>query len=248
MEPVKEKSNTINVLGRSPDQEDAEPILLTALREAGFQLRMLAPKSDLQDFIAAPDAKLNLVLSPFMNPLAEWMHKHHNVPFISLHGAYKVSEIECVYLQICELLNIEWEESFEEGKKEAELLEKKAEAFQGMDYAITQMGAIDPLPLALYFADFQMRPILIHVEEFYPEDKNWRDKIVEKGYDPVICHMVNDRDDRAVLEYLCPDFYIGELELSKILGISLVQDLYGKCGYERTALLLRRMLSAYGGE
>ncbi|MEY8355200.1 nitrogenase component 1 [Lachnospiraceae bacterium 54-53] len=250
MMPSERQDNTVNILGRSPDQEDPEPELLSLLKESGFKLRLLAPGSDLGDFVSAADAGLNLVLSPFMNPLAEWMEKQFDVPYYSLHEVYEVSEIDEIYRQIGEQLKIPWQDCFEEDRQEARLLQKKAETvFQGMDYVVTQSGAIDPMPLAFYLSSFAMRPILMHIEEFYPEDKIWKQRILERGYDPIVCHLVNDQADVPVLEYLCPDYHIGELGgLNGIPGLPVVQDLYGKCGYERTALLLYRMLSSFGGD
>jgi len=92
MEQAKTRPDVINVLGRSPEEDHIPmPELLAVLGKRGFHLRMLAPKSDIEDFIAAPDARLSLVLSPYMNPLAEVMWQRYQVPFISLHEIYDAS-------------------------------------------------------------------------------------------------------------------------------------------------------------
>lgn len=243
----------INILGRSQEEEGPEPNVLTALKRFGFTLRMLAPKSELEDFKAAGNAGLNLVMSPFMNPLAEDMKKHYDIPYFSLHDIYKVEEIDEINEKIAEILNIPSKEFASEAaggnRERAVSLQEQAEGrFQGIQYIISQMGAIDPLPLAAYLAEFSMRPILMHVEEFYPGDLEWKERILNKGYDPILCHMVNDPADISVLKYLCPDFHIGTLRgFDSVCGLSFIDDLYGQCGYERTALLLERMLNALGG-
>lgn len=63
--------NVINILGRSIDEDHIPmPELLVSLKKKGFHLRMLAPRSDIKDFMEATDGKLNIIISPYMNPLA----------------------------------------------------------------------------------------------------------------------------------------------------------------------------------
>jgi nitrogenase molybdenum-iron protein alpha/beta subunit len=243
------QSDIVNILGRSPEEDHVPmPELLAVLEKRGFHLRMLAPKSDIQDFIAAPNAKLNLVLSPFMNPLAEMMWQQYQVPFVSLHETYDVLEICQLYESVAEALGISLNGEFDEAHQKAVSLQNQVkDVFYGVSYISTHIGAVMALPLTLYLTQFHMQPILLHLDEFYPDDRKWAKALNEKGYDPIICHMVNDNADISVLEHLCPDFSFGELleSTGQIPCAHYLQDLYGQIGFERTCLLLSRMLKAF---
>ncbi|WP_129598279.1 nitrogenase component 1 [Anaerophilus nitritogenes] len=249
MKRGKTRDDTINILGRSPREKHVPmPELLTALEKRGFYLRMLAPKSDVEDFIVSPDAALNLVISPFMNPLAEMMWEKFQVPFISLHETYGVSEIDHMYEAVAKSLKIRFNHEFDESRQKAITLQKQAEdVFKGKSYILTHMGAMMPLPLVLYLTKFEMKPTILHMDEFYPDDKKWAKSIKKQGYDPMICHMVNDPADRALLERIQAEISLGELlkDSSSIPCVSYLEDLYGQMGYERTAVLLSRMLKMY---
>ncbi|HWQ78078.1 MAG TPA: nitrogenase component 1 [Anaerovoracaceae bacterium] len=246
MKPQKTRSDMINILGRSPEEDHIPiPKLLTALMEKGFYLRCLAPKSDIEDFIAAPDARLSLILSPYMNPLAEVMRQKYQIPFISLHETYEVSEINDLYKSVAEILGIVWHGAFEKLRLQALSLQNRVrEAFCGTRYISTHRNALMPLPLALYLTEFQMEPLLLHIEEFYPDDRKWAKALLEKGRNPLICHMVNEQADAPVLERLQPDFSFGEIPAGtgQIPCAPYLYELYGQIGYERTVLLLDRMI------
>lgn len=239
----------VNILGRSPREEHVpEPELLQALKERGFRLRMLAPKSDIADFIDAGDARLNLVLSPYMNPLAELMKRRCGVPYISLHETYDVPGIDRLYADVAEALDIQWHDEFEAARKEAASLHERArQVFQGISYIATHQNALTPLPLALYLAELHMKPLLLHVEEFYPDDRKWAKALKGVGEDPLICHMVNEEADAKVLERMNPALSFGEIPggTGAIPCVSHLYELYGRIGYERTCLLINRMLETW---
>lgn len=247
MEPRQTRPDVVNILGRSPEEEHIPmPELMMTLVQKGFQLRFLAPKSGIDDFIAAPDARLNLILSPYMNPLAEIMKKRYGVPFVSLHETYEVSAIDGLYRSVAEALEIAWNGGFEKQREQALLLQERArEVFRGIRYIATHRNALMPLPLALYMAELHMEPLLLHLEEFYPDDRHWAKALLERGENPLLCHMVNEQADARVLERLGPDFSFGEIPAGtgKIPCVPYLYEMYGQIGYERTALLLDRMLS-----
>ena len=249
MKKGKTSPDTINILGRSPREHHVPmPGLLTALEKRGFYLRMLAPKSDIEDFIVSPDAALNIVLSPFMNPLAEMMWEKFKVPFISLHETYDVVEIDSLYETVEKSLKIRFNHEFDEAREKAIILQNQAETvFNRKNYILTQIGAMMSLPLVLYLIKFEMKPMLLHMDEFYPDDRKWAKAINEKGYDPMICHMVNNDADIELLENIRAEFSLGKLlkDSSLIPCVPYLEDLYGQIGYERTAVLLSRMLKVY---
>jgi nitrogenase molybdenum-iron protein alpha/beta subunit len=251
MEPAETRAKVINVLGRSPEEDHIPlPTILDALSKRGFTLRMLAPKSDMDDFLAAPDAALSLVLSPYMNPLAEQMQRAFGIPYLSLHEVYSVAGIDALLDELAERLGIDWGDAFAAKREKALLLEEEAKAaFPGVSYVVTPGCTLSPLPLALYLDTFQMSPFLLHVEEFYPDDRRWAKALLEKEIDPLLCHMVNNKADAAVLERLAPALSFGEIPEGSgaVPAVSYLYEMYGQAGYERTALLLSRMLKAGEG-
>lgn len=249
MEEAKPRPDTVNILGRSP-KEDHIPVpeLLTGLESRGFRLRLLAPKSDIADFAAAPDAKLNLVLSPYLNPLATVMEQRYGVPYISLHEIYDVLGIDRLYEAVAESLGVDWGDEFEQTRQQAISQQNQArQVFQGLSYTSTHRNALTPLPLALYLAEFRMKPLLLHMEEFYPDDRKWAKALKESGEDPLVCHMVNENADAALLERLRPDLSFGEIPggTGQIPCVPHLDELYGRIGYERTCLLISRMLKTW---
>lgn len=248
MKPSQTSSNVINVLGRSPVEEHIPmPIILEELIKKGFKLRMLAPKSNMQDFIAAPEARLNLVLSPYMNPLAERMRAEFGISYVSLHETYSVTQIDALLERLADELSLEWNGVFAEKRNEALALELKAkEVFREVSYVTTPRNTLMPLPLASYLAGFQMKPLLLHMEEFYPSDRQHAKELLAKNINPLLCHMVNDKIDAAVLEQLTPELSFGEIyEGTGIIPeVTYLYEMYGQVGYERTVLLLNRMLKS----
>lgn len=239
---------TVNVLGRR-DQEDHLPLprVIAALEERRVPLRYLAPSASVEDFIAAGDARLNIVVSPFMEPLAVRMEDEHGIPFVSLHDIYGVAEIEEAYLRIEGLLDVRITGGCDERRDRAWSLQEKVPGLlKGLRYIGANVGAVQPLPLSVYLARMGMLPIMVHMEEFYPSDARWRRTLLESGEDPAVCLMVNEEVDQKIIEALCPDMVIGDWGGRERLRPPTIQilDLYGQVGYERTITLLERMIRA----
>ena len=249
IEPLATESQRINVLGRAPKEEHIPmPQLLAELDKRGFQLRMLAPGSRMEDFTAAADARLNLVLSPYMNPLAQRMEEELGIPFISLHEIYSVTQIDATLERLAGELSLDWQNTFEAARREALAQEEKArEALGGVSYITTPRNPLPPLPLAAYLSEFHMKPLLLHMEEFYPEDRRHARELLDKNENPLLCHMVNDKADAAVLEQFAPALALGEIYegTGSIPEIPYLYELYGQAGYERTTLLLSSMLTVW---
>lgn len=248
MEPLKRNAQNVNVLGRSGEEDHIPmPELLLALEKRNIMLRYLAPKSDIKDFISAPDAALNLVLSPYMNPLAKYMQERFGVPFVSMHEVYDVSGIDRLHTDIAQILGITWGDDFNCHKETASSLEIVTEKkVNNLSYVTTHRNTLMVLPLALYLKKLGMEPLLLHIEEFYPDDKTWSKELLEKEVNPYICHMVNEVSDAVVLEGICPDVSFGEIPGGKneIPCVTHLSQLYGQIGYERTEMLLKWLIEA----
>lgn len=248
IEKAVRKGKIVNILGRSALEEHIPmPHLIDYLNHQGVPLRFLAPDSSLEDFISAGDARLNLVISPFMNSLAEWLDKEHNIPYVSLHDIYGIGDIECAYSKIGQQLGLEIHQGFEEQRKEAEKIRKAAGVqLENLRYISANIGTVQPLPLSSYLLSLGMDPMMIHMPEFYSSDIIWREKIMEQDINPIVCLMLNEQMDRQIIEELCPDIVIGDWggRFQKNPPNVSVLDLYGHIGYERTITLLSRIIQA----
>lgn len=235
----------INVLGRSPREEHIPvPPLLPELERRGLSLRYIAPGASLKDFESAPDAVLNLVVSPYTQPLAVRMEREFGVPYIALHNRYAVEDIDRALTEIAERFGFSWNGEFDKERNQALALEKKAtERLNGLRY-VGSLGISLPLALASYLTRFGMEPLLLHMEEFYPEDKEHAKTLLSLGHNPHICRMVNIPAEYPMIERLSPDICFGYLPpVNKTIpNVTDMYHLLGKIGYALTAELLRKTL------
>jgi nitrogenase molybdenum-cofactor synthesis protein NifE len=238
-------SNRVNVLGRAPEEEHIPlSTLLPALTRRGLALRCLAPGASLKDFQSAPDAALNLVVSPFMQPLAAKMEREFGVPYIALHTLYDVESIDRAYTALAERFAFSWDGVFEKERQDALALQNQAvERLKGLRYVFCPRIDI-PLPLAVYLTGLGMEPLILHLEEYYPEDRDYAKELSAMGHNPWVCRMVNAEADLPVLEKLAPDLCFGYLpDPGKTIPcVPDLFDFYGQVGYARTSHLLKRIL------
>ncbi|MCM0759013.1 nitrogenase component 1 [Sporomusa sphaeroides DSM 2875] len=238
-------SSRVNVLGRAPGEEHIPlPSLLPALAGQGLELRYLAPGASLEDFQSAPDAVLNLVVSPFMQPLAARMEREFGMPYIALHTLYAVESIDKAYAALAEHFGLAWGDAFAQERQEALAWQNQAAArLKGLRYVFCPRIDI-PLPLAVYLTGLGMEPLLLHLEEYYPEDRDYARELNTLGHNPWVCRMVNAQADLPVLKKLAPDLCFGYLPAAHqpIPCVPELLDFYGQVGYARTSHLLKRIL------
>lgn len=235
---------TVNVLGRSRDDDHSPlPLLLGHLQELGVSLRYLGPESELDDFIQAGQARLNLIVSPFFDQLGEWMERELHIPSVNLHRAYCADEIRASYVQVGQHLDLDLEPGFLEQYREICCLENQvARQAAGLHYVSATIGALQPLPLSLYLSSLGMSPILIHLEEFYPSDTRFKEMLLARGENPPVCLMLNPEADWEAIKSLQPDFVLGDrLYPDDAPPVVRISDLYMRMGFERTKLLLKRL-------
>lgn len=245
MHAQKADAGRINVLGRAPAEEHIPmPILLSELARYDLALRYLAPGASMADFQNAPDAALNLVVSPFTQPLAVKMAREFGVPYLALHTIYDVESIDRTYTALADRFGFSWDAAFAAEREQAHVLQNQAKKrLKGLRYVFSLR--IDmPLPLALYLTELGMEPLLLHLEEYYPEDRTYAQKLVALGHNPWVCRMTDIEADVSILEKLAPDLCFGYLpETSQTIPcIANMFDFYGQIGYERTSSLLKRIL------
>jgi hypothetical protein len=246
MRPGEKDPRRVNVLGRSPDEDHIPmPPLLPALEGAGLRLRYLAPEASVEDFQNAPDAALNLVVSPYAGPLAQRMERDFGIPHAALHTLFAGAEIDLAYREIGAGFGLTWRGQLDGERERALVLEEKAAGrLKGLRY-VCSPGAGMPLALAAYLAGFGMEPLLLHMDEFYPEDQGHAKALLARGQNPPICRMVNMVGEYPILAKLAPDLCFGRLPLGKqaLPNVENMHRLYGKIGYELTAELLEQTLA-----
>lgn len=239
MEGQPKESRTVNVLANVKKEEDSDSDLPGLLRKEGFQLRFLTSGASLDDFLNASDAALNLVLSPYGQPLADRMERLFNIPYVSLHSLYQVEEIDGAFEKAEDVLRISIQENFQEERQKALCLQETSRDWLcGKRYILADIGQTLPIPLAVYLARFGMEPLLLHAEEFYPDDKGFAKALLEKGYDPPVCHMANPEADSQLISHLSANFCLGFLPYCPIPCLPELSGLLSGSGYRRTAGLL----------
>lgn len=234
----------INVLGRGPGEDHIPmPPLFPQLERRGLSLRYLAPGASLGDFQAAPDAALNLVVSHYAQPLAARMERDFGIPYLALHNRYAAAEIDSAYEELARRFDFAWDGEFETEREQALGLERQAaRELDGLRY-IASLRVGMPLVLAGYLARFGMEPLLLHMEEFYPEDKTHARALLALGQDPYICRMVNLSGESPLLRQLDPDLCFGQLPLeNRLPAVDNMHQLYGAVGYGLTIALLEQTL------
>lgn len=235
----------INVLGRSPKETHLpKPALLAQLESKDLTVRYLASGASLTEFQAAPDAALNLVVSPYAQPLATYMEQTFGIPYMALHTRFSVADIDHVYEKLAKLFNIAWDGVFAQERIKALELEKKAsQILNGLRF-IGSVGISMPLAFAGYLSSLGLEPVLIHMDEFYAEDKEHAKKLLAQGWNPLICRMVNQDAEYPILEKLAVDICFGTLPIRKqaIPNIDHMRSFHGKAGYELATQLLHQIL------
>lgn len=246
MEAKKKDSRQINVLGRAPGEEHIPmPEVLYALEHRGINLHYLAPGATLEDFQGAPEAALNLVVSPYTQPLAAKMEQEFGVPYLTLHNLYEVEEIDRAYDCLAEQFGFSWGEALrEERLKALELQNQAKKKLKGLRFVLALRIDV-PLPLAIYLTKLGMEPLLLHLEEYYPEDRGHAHTLRTMGHNPLICRMVNSDAALPILKELAADLYFGYLEdrSHTLPCVPELFDFYGQVGYGRTSRLLERILN-----
>ena len=238
--------HSVNLLGLHAASASEIP-LLTSLSAAGVKLRGLGPDSTLDEFLSAPDAAINIVLSPYMAPLAKRMDNDFSTPFVYLHDKYGIRDIDIAYARIGERLGLDFGNAFTEGRnalKKAE--ERVAKKLNELSFFATDI-TLDPIPLSAYLSTQGMKPLLLHIEEFYQEDRQWAQALYTQGHDPLVCHRVNNLAEVSVFKMLKPAFNLGPVPPSlkqKIPHVDQLHKMNGTFGYERTTWLLDKIMQA----
>lgn len=250
MEPRERKPRQVNALLSQPwhsrNTPVEYPLIVGALEKMGVSVRRLAAGATLNDYLAAPDAALNLVLTAYDQPLAARMEEKFGIPYAPLHSAFSVAQTDAVYAQIESALGVELKTEFAPWRRKAAELEDRARReLPGLRF--TLLTEVDmPVALALYLTELGMEPLLIHIGDLHREDELYGKKIKALGYDPLVCRiMYQDKDVALIRDALGPDVSFGYLK-EPLEGFPCVEEMgdhFGITGYERTVGILLKLFS-----
>lgn len=246
-EPVEKR---VNILGRKEDEDHiVEPFIIKQLSEV-CQVNYLAPGTDIEKFRESSDGSLNIVLSSYTLPMAEKMEEKLNIPYISLYDKYSIADIKEVYGSIDEILGTSfYEDSSELEKLIREKEDLVKEKVKDMSYVLANR-LDNPMPFANYLNSLGMIPKLIHLEDYYEEDKINVSKILDLGHDPLICRMVNREKDIENIDLFKPDFCFGYMDgkMKNTRQIGNMMEFYGQVGLNRTDAILDKIIEVLSKE
>ena len=249
MQPRPRQEKTANVLFMEPwhrrGQAVEYPLIVGALEKRGIRLRSFAAGATLDDFLDAPSAAVNLVTTAYTQPLAAQMQKRFGTPYVPLHNAFSVAEVDAAYAMIERELGISLDGEFDAWRAKAvELEERAARELRGRTFV--SMTNVDmPVALARYLTGFGMEPLLLDVQDFHREDGQYAKTIRERGFDPPVCHIMHRDRDILIIRDLHPDICFGYIT-EPVEGLKVAEemgDFFGITGYERIVGILSRIFT-----
>ena len=249
MTPKETKNSIANALFIEPWRYNNNPVrfplIIDALEERGVYIRRLSRGATLDDYLNAPDAAMNLVLSSYTQPLAQRMNESFKVPYAPLHNSFTVEQIDEVYDNIANTFQINFTDCFDKWRDKALELEDRAKKdLKGLKYAFLT-GVDMPVALARYLSVFEMEPLILHIQDFHNEDIGYAKELKELGYDPPTCRIMHRDRDIEIIKQLKPDISFGYIQ-NPIDGFRVAEemnDYFGMTGYERTVSLLTRIFN-----
>ena len=221
------------------------PLIVQTLDKKGVALRRMAAGATLNDFLDAPSAALNVVTTAYTQPLAAKMQKRFGVPYVPLHNAFSVEQVDAAYKMIEDTLGISLAGEFDGWRQKAVELEDRAHReLKGLKYVMTT-GVDMPVALAAYLGQFGMEPMLIDIQDFHNEDAGYARKLKEYGYDPPVCHVMHRDRDILLIRDMHPDICFGYIS-EPVEGLKVAEkmgDFFGITGYERIVGILSRIFT-----
>lgn len=235
--------DTVNLIGAPPGIRNNTAF--TALKAEKKRMRILGAGADLSDFIDAPDAAVNVVCAAYGLPLALWMQKKWNLPFIRLYDCYSPADISGEMARLQKALHLTSGEAVRQRAAEiAEREERIREQCAGQRFALVP-HSLHCLSLAAYLTELGLVPVFLHLEEYTKEDGCHAERILTAGQDPAVGHCDRQGISKNALSSLQPDLYFGNVTDTEKEDILLNPDALQRFfGFDRTAALLDMLETA----
>ncbi len=244
-----ENNNGINILGhRQEGVENTE--LIRLLKEEGIEINTIIPsKCEIDEIRNATKAKLNIVTDMIALDLAEKMEKRFKVPYIFFDKHMNKEIIDECYRKIEEILEIKLQDKLAQIRDEYDYLFVEAKKLLNKKkfiYGNTPMMAFET---AEFLVELGLEPELIQVRELYDVDIKWKDKILEKGFNPYVTRIANIAPLRHLYDKLNSEIYIGHENpmLLKQKGLKqLTLDANAqKIGYELPIGIMKVLIESF---
>ena len=249
MKDVKEKSG-INIIGhRAEGIENTE--MYKILSKNGVEINTIIPfKCKLNEVMNATKARLNIVTDMIALDLAKDMERKFNIPYIFFDKHMNKEIIINNYGKISNILNINILEEVKELIEEYDKLFNKAKDLlkgKSFIYGNTPMMAFET---SEFLVELGLEPKMIQIRELYEVDKVWKDKILEKGFNPYITRIANIAPMRELYDKVGADIYIGHENpmLLKSKGMSQItlDSNAQKIGFELPIGVIKTILEKVG--
>lgn len=240
----------INILGPWGGQEGRRLEQLWTAQ--GYSLNKLGAAVSREQQRSLRQACLNIVTSLHYLPLALKMEQELKLPFVYLGEYCSAGLMKEKYLRIAGLLSIPDPCVEADYGKCSALEEQYRKEWEGLEFGI---GAILPevLNLAGYLLSLSMKPAVLHLEEYLPLMRSWKENILSFGVDPIVTYLVDPVD---ALEYLSsigrelPELWIGKMDaaaIDRVIADEEWMSLNALVGYERTMGLIELLNKRIGG-
>lgn len=240
-----EKINQISILGATTGEEGQR--LRNWLTNESYELVEIGARFHLDVFKKITQSKLMIVTHIHYLPLAKRIEKEHDIPYVFIGGAYSIEEVTRCYETIKNLLEIKEMPEFFELDQLKNMEESIQKQFEDSRFIITAVIE-DALILTKYLAFLSMKPCFIHLEEYQPWMKEWKEEILAYSCDPYISYLVQSNISNKMLEksgFLQNDgfrFTVGNIAIDGVACLQVNRFfLSNQFGYERTQTLLSKL-------
>ncbi|MTD39035.1 hypothetical protein GIX45_10360 [Erwinia sp. CPCC 100877] len=245
--PEENEDKRINLIDFLPNLNQQA---FVQLEKTGLELVHLAAGAQVEDFVTAANASLNIANCPIALPFAKKMKRDWAIPYIAPFQWYHSVEIQAGVQAISE----QWQltQPIYPSNELAELaaLEDKIKKNIHNKCFIIDQSINDGLSLALYLTKLGLIPILICLEEFYEEYKIQRKQLTKLGVDPLLCHSTNPIVDAKRLAKIPNDFKItsSQSRLQSISEEKTINLLENHDALVRSTQLLQAILQLFESE
>lgn len=242
----------VNILGhRQKNVESTE--LVKILKEHNIKINTVIPSQcTIEDIKNCTKSKLNIVTDMIALDLAESMKKKFDIDYIYFDKHMNKSIIKENYKKLSEILNLDIYNILEEKEeKYDELFEECKDILEGkkLIYGNTPMMALETVD---FLSDLGLEPVFVQLRELYDQDEQFKENLLNKGYNPYISRIANIAPLRHLYDTIGADIYIGHENpmLLKEKGLTQItlDNHAQKIGYELPIAMMNDLIKLFSLE
>lgn len=239
------KENMVVLLGGAQSQEGRELCGWLHTGSSSYDIVIIEDVFELSQFTKISSSCLNIVTNIHFLPLAKRLEEVYDIPYVFLGESYGRDGIQEAYKKIGTALLLRETPVFSHSQEAAKLEASVRERLEGSRFLLIA-NIPDALILTEYLCSLSMTPCFLHLEEYQQWMKEWKNKILSHGSNPLTAFLVKDsiaEDGFKEIGFEKPGSYrfvigkeIGEEIGCLKAGRSFLPPLIG---YERTVALLK---------